>query len=284
LAGPSITVDAGMTATINSPVTGSAGLIKSGAGTLVLGAANTYGGTTTVAGGVLNLLNATGSATGTGPVAVDAAGQLGGTGIAQGDVTNNGTVSPGVGIGSLRIGGAFTQGDGGSLDITLADLSNDKLEVTGLATLAGILNVSLAAGFMPVIDDVFEVVTASGFGGTTFTSVVLPSITSDLAWSVNYGATAVTLAVVAAVEPGDFNNDGVVDAADFVAWRKANGSAGGYADWMEQFGETSGGGAVDSVPEPGWTLQITAVVFQVICPSMRRRMSRGAPTHDGSPI
>jgi fibronectin-binding autotransporter adhesin len=80
LAGPSIAVDAGATATINTPVSGAAGLVKDGGGTLHLGAANTYTGGTTVAAGVLNVMNASGSATGAGTVTIDAGAQLGGIG------------------------------------------------------------------------------------------------------------------------------------------------------------------------------------------------------------
>ncbi len=57
---------------------------------------------------------------------------------------------------------------------------------------------------------------------------------------------------------GDYNGDGVVDAADYVLWRKdpnAHGGAGGYDTWRANFGATAGSGASLSsnaaVPEPG---------------------------------
>jgi len=58
---------------------------------------------------------------------------------------------------------------------------------------------------------------------------------------------------------GDFNNDGSVDAADYVMWRKTDsGNSQGYTDWRANFGEGmgAGGGSVGSshsqtgVPEP----------------------------------
>jgi hypothetical protein len=57
---------------------------------------------------------------------------------------------------------------------------------------------------------------------------------------------------------GDYNNDGKVDAADYVVWRKDPASFGGdpdgYNDWAANFGAMAGAGssgqAVGAVPEP----------------------------------
>jgi hypothetical protein len=57
--------------------------------------------------------------------------------------------------------------------------------------------------------------------------------------------------------PGDFNNDESVDAADYVMWRKNNGSSMEYDEWVENFGESSGSGGIASAPEPGaWAMAI----------------------------
>jgi glycoprotein endo-alpha-1,2-mannosidase len=55
---------------------------------------------------------------------------------------------------------------------------------------------------------------------------------------------------------GDFNGNGVVDAADYVVWRKTDSSTGGYNTWRTNFGRTSGGGAGSNatVPEPATSL------------------------------
>ena len=53
--------------------------------------------------------------------------------------------------------------------------------------------------------------------------------------------------------PGDFNGDGRVDAADYVKWRKSDGSPFGYNTWRTHFGTAGGAGsgfAASSVPEP----------------------------------
>ncbi len=53
---------------------------------------------------------------------------------------------------------------------------------------------------------------------------------------------------------GDYNHDGMVDAADYVIWRKTDGSQQGYDTWRLHFGEAvasgSGGAANAAVPEP----------------------------------
>lgn len=61
---PTITAGSGISATINSQVSGSAGLLKSGTGTLTLGSANNYTGGTVISQGTLISGNATALSTG----------------------------------------------------------------------------------------------------------------------------------------------------------------------------------------------------------------------------
>ena len=66
LAGPTIYTDAGVTALINSPISGTHGLIKNGAGTLNLSSLSNYTGGTTINEGVLGISNSSlGAAPGT---------------------------------------------------------------------------------------------------------------------------------------------------------------------------------------------------------------------------
>ncbi len=69
------------------------------------------------------------------------------------------------------------------------------------------------------------------------------------------------------VFPGDFNDDGVVDAADYVAWRKNDGTPTEYLTWRANFGRQSAGGggyglvSIDSmsaVPEPSAVVLLVA--------------------------
>jgi hypothetical protein len=87
----------------------------------------------------------------------------------------------------------------------------------------------------------------------------------------------VTLNLVAAGLTGDHNGDGVVDAADYVTWRKTSpGNAQGYNDWQQNFGASSpGSGSFSNVPEPA---SCTAILFGFISIQLsrvtrRRRLS-----------
>ncbi len=118
---------------INTPILddGGSSLTKSGAGVLVLGAANTYSGQTTVANGTLLVNNTTGSATGSGQVVVNGGGTLiGGMGAIGGTVTinNGGTLS-----GNLTVGGLTTINAGG----ILSPQSGSQLVLSGGLSLAG---------------------------------------------------------------------------------------------------------------------------------------------------
>jgi hypothetical protein len=91
--------------------------------------------------------------------------------------------------------------------------------------------------------------------------------------------------------PGDYNSNGVVDAADYVVWRdhlgtnfqlsnEVSGTTPGsvtqddYAAWRARFGNTSGSGSGlggGSVPEPGmFGLLLTAALS--MCTSGWRRI------------
>jgi hypothetical protein len=74
--------------------------------------------------------------------------------------------------------------------------------------------------------------------------------------------------------PGDYNGDGFVDAADYVAWRKTPSAFGGdpvgYNTWRQHFGESDGGsGGSGQVPEPASLLLV--LLGAVAMPLRRRR-------------
>jgi hypothetical protein len=71
----------------------------------------------------------------------------------------------------------------------------------------------------------------------------------------------------------DYNNDGIVDLADYVAWRKDPSSFGGdpagYDAWKASFGESAAGSG-GAIPEPGACL-LAAAGLLILAGGSRRR-------------
>jgi hypothetical protein len=79
--------------------------------------------------------------------------------------------------------------------------------------------------------------------------------------------------------PGDFNQDGKVDAADYVVWRKTDGMQAEYNLWRANFGRTSGSGSSlgssAAVPEPGTLgLLLLATIASAVFVSPARYRAR----------
>jgi hypothetical protein len=125
-----------------------------------------------------------------------------------------------------------------------------------------------------------------------FAGMQLPALPAGRSWRLNPGDITVFLNVVASV-PGDYNNNGIVDAGDYVVWRKtlgqtgaalaADGNAnnqidpGDYDVWRAHFGQSAGSGSGASshaaVPEPataGLLIFAAAVRYLRRCPAARK--------------
>ena len=132
-------------------------------------------------------------------------------------------------------------------------------------------------GFLPSLEDSFEIITATGGVNGTFSTLAeeLPALASGLEWAINYGANNVMLSVVSVELAGDYNDDGVVSAADYVVWRNNEGQSvtlpndatpgtvteEDYEVWVANFGNTIGDGSrfEASIPEPtAWLLTLLA--------------------------
>jgi len=169
------------------------------------------------------------------------------------NVSITGTHAPGFSPATVFYGSVAYEG---ALEIELGGVSTgsfDKIVHTGSAELGGSLGVSLIAGFVPSPGNIFEIISAAGGIDGTFSIETLPTLSSHLDWEIDYGANAVTLAVVPAL-PGDFDFDGDVDGFDFLTWQRGESTnplgAGDFADWRTNFGAQSLT-ASGPVPEPG---------------------------------
>lgn len=210
------------------------------------------GGTVNLSGGMLktstlNIAQGTFDMTG-GRLVADAV---------TGNLTNvGGTLAPGDSLGITSITGNYTQYSGASLEIEIGDVEQgtgfDFVSASGTASLAGTLAVSLINGFMPAFGDSFQVLLATGGIGGVFADEILPMLDGSLAWNIHYSADAVMLSIGL---KGDFNHDGLVNAADYVVWRKTGiDGPTGYNTWRAHFGQVANGVGTSAmgsnVPEP----------------------------------
>ena len=121
----------------------------------------------------------------------------------------------------------------------------DKISVTGGVALDGTLVVSLVNPFVPSVGNSFTVITSTDELARhvrSCSNCPMASIGKS-----NYNADNLELVVG---NPGDFNNDGKVDAADYVKWRNDGGGPLNYNAWRSNFGVTYGSGAGSGVNRP----------------------------------
>jgi hypothetical protein len=143
----------------------------------------------------------------------------------------------------------------------------DHITDSGSLTLGGVLNVSLINSFTPAAGQSFDLLDfnpAQTIG--TFSAVQLPTLTTGLSWNA---IRLYTDGVLSINLQGDYNGNGIVDAADYVLYRHALGQtgtalaadgnangmidAGDFDTWRANFGHTNpaaGSLAGTAVPEP----------------------------------
>ncbi len=152
------------------------------------------------------LVNGTLNVTGTG--ANFQGGTLSGTGTLNGNLTMAGMMMPGNPTGTFTLNGNYTQTSAGTLAEQVGWLngSNANLfKVSGTASLAGTLALSLLSGYNPMLGDSFILMTFLSDTGT-FSSVTGTNLGNNLVLDVIYDAHDVRVEVesasVATPEPG----------------------------------------------------------------------------------
>lgn len=260
-------------------ITGSVSLVKSGSNSQVLLGDHDYAGSTTVSSGTLLVY---GTHTGGGDYVVEAGGTLGGGGSIESavEVQSGGTLAPGASAGQLSID-TVTLESLSTLEIelggTIAGTEYDQL-LADTITLGGDLEISLLVDgdqpFAPAAGDTFTVVSTallSGMFDNISSGARLDTVGGEGSFLVSYDSNANAVVLknyLAAGLLGDFNSDGVVDAADYVVWRDSLGVTGlapfsgadatgdglvtvaDYLEWRNNFGMSSAGFPSTSVPEP----------------------------------
>ncbi|MGS0622550.1 autotransporter domain-containing protein [Ralstonia sp. VS2407] len=205
LNGSALTLADDSSQTFTGSLSGNGSLIKQGTGTLTLnGVSSGFSGSTTVAGGTLAVGDAANaSAVLGGNVLVNALGTLRGHGTVSGDISSSGVVAPGGSIGTLSVGGNYTQASGGTLSIEVSPTDASQLRVGGAAALGG----SLAIVFDPGTYTARRYTVLSAGSGVTgrFANVSTATAGASLGTlqtSVDYGTNAVDLLLAEATAPG----------------------------------------------------------------------------------
>jgi T5SS/PEP-CTERM-associated repeat protein len=152
-------------------------------------------------------------------------GTMNGSGTIVGSVLSDGQINPGNGAGTMTVTGNFTQLLG-SVNIEIggpsAGTDYDQLVVNGLSTLGGTLNVSLINGYNPANGQfvIFQ-------GGTVAGAFAVENLPAG--FSISYEADRVVISIGGVCE-ADFNNDGLLDFFDVLAFLDAFATGDPQAD------------------------------------------------------
>jgi hypothetical protein len=207
---------------------------------------------------------------------VDFNGHVSGPGdfFGPGTAHFNGGIAPGASPAEVSFEGSLTLAAANTLFIEIGGTSPgsqyDRLTIAGGASLDGTLNVSLINGFTPSGGQQFTILTAGTIVNNGF-ELAGPAASS---FSLIVNSTSVILQAIGLA--GDYNHNGVVDAADYVVWRKglaATYTQDDYNVWRANFGATASSGSAgaspsqSAVPEPSNVVLVivSAIVGLIYC-------------------
>jgi T5SS/PEP-CTERM-associated repeat protein len=245
------------------------------------------GGDNLVVGDVLNL-------PGDGMLLTDGVIAIDGIGthvVFEDNLDNGGVLDIAATVAPIDVLGEFS--NTGTLQLELTSGLPFRLNIVDDAILDGILQVSLL-GLSPSAGDSFGLLSATGELSGIFTGQILPTLGTDLGWTVDYDydVDTVTLKVLstAMVMGADFNGDGVVNLEDLAILEMnlgitmgataLQGDADGDGDvdgsdydiWLMTMMPGAGAGAghegLSAVPEPSGL--VLAVLASVLAAAVRR--------------
>lgn len=174
-------------------ISGTGGVTIAG-GTQTLSGANTYTGATTVNGGALVVNGSIAPSSG---LTVAAGALAGGTGTLPTSVVN-GTLSPGNSVGTVTVNGNLTLGAGSTYLVEIQGATADRTNVTGMASLAGTLQLA-ALGGPYTFSTPYTVLNAAGGRTGTFATVsTTGSFGAGVTSTVSYDANNVFVTLDAA--------------------------------------------------------------------------------------
>jgi len=173
----------GGSTTYSGVLSGNGGLTKAGAGTMILSGSNTYGGTTTVTGGILEIA---GAIAGSKSLSVSSGAVLyldAGTLSINGAITNNGMVKI-AGAATLKLTGAFT--NNGVLDL----IDGPQTLPSSFTNTGTVLTASSVQVQALVMSGSNFTLTVQGYAQHTYQLQSTPALTVPVTWS-NVGAAQV---------------------------------------------------------------------------------------------
>jgi T5SS/PEP-CTERM-associated repeat protein len=216
----------------------------------------------------------------------------------HGHLTNRaGILAPGDSAGDTTILGNYTQQSGGTLEIEIGGVGMgsqyDFVNVNGNALLDGQLDLKLINHFMPGPSQTYTIFNAGslqGFFDNAGNGQRVTTLDGRGSFLINYGLASpfnpnqIVLSAFreSAGLAGDYNEDGTVNAADYVVWRNNVGRPNSlpndhtpgvgdddYQRWTLNFGLTAGSGAHNSqaVPEPA---AVFLLAMSLGCSTARR--------------
>ena len=162
----------------------------------------------------------------------------------------------------------------GTIAIDLFDGGNDLLAVSRNAFLSGTLEVSLLSSFEPTVGQTFTILTYGGTIDLSFSELLLPT---GYDWDLSVDGPTMSLVLEMTAITGDFDGNGIVDAADLAMWEAGYGQPNGYTgadflDWQRNFGLSLPLATATSVPEPGAAL-LAMICLAIGAASRKKRAS-----------